>query len=442
MKKIKITFIYALIALFTISCSKSDDEPKFLDDDNDGIENSIDNCPNIANPNQEDDDNDGIGNFCDPDYIMPLSLCENGMAGNYPCNDYDLMAFLSLNEMSAAEANDSWGWTDPSTKKEYAIIGLDNGTAFVDITDTENIKYLGKLPTATVNSIWRDVKVYSNHAFIVSEASNHGMQVFDLTRLRNATSGAPIIFTADAHFTEFGRAHNIVINEDSGFAYVVGTETFLGGPHFIDISTPTTPTSAGGYGGSGYTHDAQVVTYNGPDMDYVGREILLASNEDVVVIADVTDKENPQLIATVSQDNVGYIHQGWFDENHTIYYANDEFDETEFGFNSRTLVFDLTDLDNPVYTGPYFGPTQAIDHNLYVKDFDLYLTNYTAGLRVADISGNSLDNITDIGSFDTHPENNDTEFNGAWSVYPYFDSGNIIISDITRGLFVIRKSGT
>lgn len=373
--------------------------------------------------------------------ILVRTPCTNGFADIYPCANYDLMSHLSQETIGEPGFNDIWGWTDATTSREYAILGGQASTIFIDITNAQNPSIIGKLPTASINSRWRDIKVFNDHAFIVSEAANHGMQVFDLTRLRNAQN-TPITFDADALYTDIGNAHNIVINEDSGFAYVVGTETFLGGPHFIDISTPTTPTAAGGYEGSGYTHDAQVVTYNGPDMDYLGQEILLASNEDVVVIADVTDKENPQLIATVSQDNVGYIHQGWFDESHTIYYANDEFDETEFGFNSRTLVFDLTDLDNPVYTGPYFGPTQAIDHNLYVKDFDLYLTNYTAGLRIADISGNSLDNITDIGSFDTHPENNATEFNGAWSVYPYFDSGNIIISDITRGLFVIRKSGT
>ncbi|WP_299147695.1 choice-of-anchor B family protein [uncultured Dokdonia sp.] len=373
--------------------------------------------------------------------ILVRTPCDGGMANIYPCSNYDLMSHLSQETIGEPGFNDIWGWTDASTSREYALLGGQASTVFIDITNAESPTIIGKLPTASINSRWRDIKVYNNHAFIVSEAANHGMQVFDLTRLRNAQN-TPVTFDADALYTDIGNAHNIVINEDSGFAYVVGTETFLGGPHFIDISTPFAPIAAGGYEGSGYTHDAQVVTYNGPDMDYVGREILLASNEDVVVIADVTDKENPQLISTVSQDNVGYIHQGWFDESHTIYYANDEFDETEFGFNTRTLVFDLTDLDNPVYTGPYFGPTQAIDHNLYVKDSDLYLTNYTTGLRIADISGSSLESITDIGSFDTHPENDATEFSGAWSVYPYFDSGNIIISDITRGLFIIRKSGT
>ena len=126
--------------------------------------------------------------------------CTNGFAGSYPCNDYDLMSRISLSQMSASSGNDSWGWTDSQTSKEYAIIGLNNGTAFIDVSNPTNPVYLGKLPTATGNSLWRDVKVYSDHAFIVSEASGHGMQVFDLTRLRNV-SNPPVTFSACLLYT-------------------------------------------------------------------------------------------------------------------------------------------------------------------------------------------------------------------------------------------------
>jgi len=40
------------------------------DTDEDGVPDDIDNCPNVANPNQSDDDMDGIGNYCDPDFPM------------------------------------------------------------------------------------------------------------------------------------------------------------------------------------------------------------------------------------------------------------------------------------------------------------------------------------------------------------------------------------
>ncbi len=173
--------------------------------------------------------------------------CTSGMAGIYPCNGYDFLGRISLAELSAVSANDIWGWTDTTTGKEYALVGLNNGTAFVDITDTEELIYLGKLPSATGTSIWRDIKVYQDHAFIVSEASGHGMQVFDLTKLRNVVN-APETFEADTRYTGFGNAHNIVINEVSGYAYAVGTNTFNGGANFIDIQDPKNPTAAGGYG--------------------------------------------------------------------------------------------------------------------------------------------------------------------------------------------------
>jgi choice-of-anchor B domain-containing protein len=195
--------------------------------------------------------------------LIAQTPCENGMAGQYPCNGYDLQSFISLEEMDGIRGNDSWGWTDPEDGNEYAIMGLKNGTAFIDISDPINPVYLGKLPSHTGESIWRDIKVFQNHAFIVSEASNHGMQVFDLTRLRTV-SNPPELFTEDAHYDGFGASHNIAINEETGFAYSLGDNTYAGGAHFIDISDPLNPTAAGGYSADGYTHDAHIKNYNGP----------------------------------------------------------------------------------------------------------------------------------------------------------------------------------
>jgi choice-of-anchor B domain-containing protein len=237
--------------------------------------------------------------------------CVNGTAGQFPCNGYDLQSRITLNDMDADLANDSWGWTDPETNKEYALVGLDNGTAFIDISDPFSPVYLGKLPTHTQSSTWRDVKTYNNHAFIVSEASNHGMQVFDLTRLRDV-SNPPENFNEDAHYSGFGSAHNVVINEDSGYAYGVGTSTFNGGPHFVDISNPLNPTAAGGYGDDSYSHDAQVVTYSGPDTEHIGKEILIGSNTNEISIVDITNKSNPIGLSTISYSGVAYTHQGWF----------------------------------------------------------------------------------------------------------------------------------
>ena len=383
------------------------------------------------------DGGDGVG---DGQTETPMEApCENGTAAGFPCSNYNLISRISLEVFDASSANDIWGWTDPDTQKEYALIGLDNGTGFVDISTPSEPLYLGKLPTATINSSWRDIKVYSQYAFIVSEKSNdYGMQIFDLTKLKNIEN-PPVIFSSDARHTSFGSAHNMVINEAKGYAYPVGTSQFDGGPHFINIQDPLNPIDEGGYAASGYSHDGHVVTYNGPDNDYTGKEIFIGSNENEVVIIDITDKSNPMFISSVGYSNYSYKHQGWFDKNQHFLFVGDELDELNYGYKTRTLVFDLLDLDNPVLHYEYLGPNNAIDHNGYVKGDTFYLAGYTSGVRMIDVANIASKNMTEIGYFDTYIENDDTSFNGVWSVYPYLESGNIIVSDINTGLYIIKK---
>lgn len=374
--------------------------------------------------------------------VGSLVPCENGMAGEYPCNGYDLLAQISLAGFESASGNDIWGWTDTTTGKEYALMGLDDGTAFVDISDTENLIYLGKLPTATTASSWRDIKVYQDYAYIVAEANNHGVQVFDLKKLRDVGT-TPEVFLADNRYTDIGNAHNIVINEATGFAYPVGTnrdDAFNGGVHFLDLQNPAAPITAGGWGVNGYTHDAQVINYNGPDADYNGAEIFVGANENQVVVVDISQKDAPVSLSTLDYPFIGYTHQGWFTEDQRYFILGDELDEINSGFRSRTLIFDMTDLDNPILHETYLGPTSAIDHNGYVLGDEFFLANYTAGVRVLDISGIAEKSISETGFFDTFPASDNTQFDGVWSIYPFFESGKILVSDINRGLFVIKKS--
>jgi choice-of-anchor B domain-containing protein len=372
-------------------------------------------------------------------FISAQTPCSGGTAAGYPCNGLTLQSFISLSSMNASSGNDSWGWTDPQTGKEYALMGVNNGTVFIDISDPTNPRNLGKLKSHdNRSSLWRDIKTYNNHAFIVSEASGHGMQVFDLTRLRGLSANAYRTFSEDAHYGSFGKAHNLIINEETGYAYVVGSNTYSGGPRFINIQNPTNPTSAGGYSGDGYTHDAQVILYHGPDPDYQGREILIGSNETKVVILDITDKNNPTKISSLSYSNYNYTHQGWFTEDERYFILGDEEDEVHNGFNTRTLIFDFNDLDNPTLKFTYYGPTAAIDHNGYVLKNRFYLANYEAGVRIINISDIANGAITEINSFDTYPEANSANFHGAWNIYPYFESGNLLVSDYTRGFFLLK----
>ncbi|MEM1001114.1 MAG: choice-of-anchor B family protein [Bacteroidota bacterium] len=420
------------------------------DDDGDGIPDALDNCPLISNPAQEDTDGDGIGDVCDNPNVTfdGLFECINGMAGPYPCNNINLLGQIDIQTMSGSstvEGNDIWGWTDATTGKEFALVGMTNSLGFVDVSDPASPIFLGRMNTNTFASLWRDVKVYNDFAFIVSDsAGSHGMQVFDLKRLRNFT-GNPEIYAPDTTYNGVTSCHNIVINESEAVAYLVGCRSDNGGgPIFVDISNPLNPSFLGDYRGSGYSHDAQVVTYSGPDTDYIEREIYLGSHgeDDIVTILDVTDKQNVQLISEFTYPQHAYAHQGWFTEDQRFFILGDEIDEIDFGFNSKTIVFDLSDLDNPVLSSTYFGPTQAIDHNGYVLGNEYYLANYTAGLRIFNIDNiaASSNALSETHFFDSYPENNGTNFNGVWSVYPYFSSGNIIMMDINRGLFIVRKS--
>jgi len=371
-----------------------------------------------------------------------LTPCEAGFAGIYPCSGYDLASRLNIAQLGGSgsvEGADIWGWTDPLNGDEYAIVCLTNGTAFVDVTVPTAPVYLGKLPTHTSNSLWRDAKVYANHAFIVSEAGSHGMQVFDLTRLRNVTA-PPVTFTEDGHYAGFGSAHNIVIDEDSGYAYGVGTSSFSGGLHFVNIQNPTSPVAAGGFSDDGYTHDAQVVVYHGPDAAYVGKEICFASNEDTFTIIDVDDKTDPTQVSRTGYAGSSYTHQGWATEDHRFYLMDDELDESNSNHNTRTYIWNIEDLNAPIFLGYFQSNIASIDHNLYIKGDKAYQANYTGGLRVLDINNIATGNLTEYGYFDVYPNSNGRTFNGAWSNYPFFESGSIIISSIEGGLFVVQES--
>ena len=368
-----------------------------------------------------------------PAAVVP---CINGMADIYPCANTFMYANLPLANMGGSNGNDIWGWTDPETDREYALVGRRNGTAFVDITDPYNPVYLGNLPTHTGASIWRDIKTYNSYAFVVSEAIGHGMQIFDLTQLRDVTA-PPEEFEATAHYGGFGNAHNVVINEESGFAYGVGTDTCNGGLHMVNIASPTAPENAGCFSADGYTHDAQCVMYDGPDTDYLGAELCFNSNEDTLTIVNVSDKENPIQIARVGYAGFGYTHQGWLTEDKAHFLMNDELDEIRSGTNTRTYIWDVSDLDAPVLSGVHTHSTPATDHNLYVRGQYVYEGNYQAGLRILSLENINQGTLTEVAHFDTYPANDNAGFGGVWSIYPYFASDKIIIGDQTRGLFVV-----
>lgn len=382
--------------------------------------------------------------------------CVNGKVGEFDCGNTAVSSFLPISAIGGKRGtnmNDNWGWTDPVTKREIALLGRTDGTSFVDMTDAANPRYLGDLPKTkgSPSSAWRDMKVYKDHVFIVSDnAGEHGMQVFDLTRLRTVKS--PQTFKPDVTYDRINSAHNIVANEETGFMYTVGNsgggETCGGGYHMVDVRTPKKPKFAGCFGdpktgraGTGYSHDAQCVKYHGPDQKYVGKEICIGSNETAISVADLSDKKNPVAISRASYPMVAYAHQAWLTDDHRYLYLNDEGDESEgkgeAAKGTRTLVWDLADLSDPVLVKEHVGVSKAIDHNLYVKGDRMYQANYSSGLRILDVADPR--NPKEVGFMDTFPgDDGRPQFTGAWSVYPYFKSGTIVVTSIGEGVFFVK----
>lgn len=415
--------------------------------------------------------------------------CEEGSANGFPCENVSLYAQVSIDELSGQSSgvflNDIWGWTDPETEKEYALIGLTNGMSFVDISDPVNPVVVGRLPESNLNakyktilkdqypacnlglgetarsksltegSSWRDMKVYDDHAFIVSDAQPHGMQVLDLTKLREF-DGDVLQLQHDFLYDRLGAAHNIVINEERGFAYAAGvTQAEVcgsrseSGLHMIDINEPKNPEYAGCYIDTeppryansvapGYIHDAQCVIYNGPDTEHQGKEVCFNSAEGNVVIADVSDKSAPQTIGFERQAEMQYSHQGWLTEDQSYFLMNDELDERNLGRNTKTYIWDVQDLENPEFIGQYEHSTSSIDHNLYVKGNYVFQSNYNAGLQILDITNVATASLERVAYFDTQPASDASTFQGTWSNYPYFNSGLVILSDIESGLFIVK----
>lgn len=375
--------------------------------------------------------------------VLAQIPCENGMAGGFPCQNIDLMSHFVLGEMgSAGNYNDIWGWTDPVSGREFALLGRSNGTSFIDITNPVEPILIGDLPGHIGgDNLWRDIKVYSDHAFIVSEQGGHGMQVFDLFQL-TSVEAPPVEFGESAWYAGFGHAHNIAINEESGYAYGIGSDTFSGSLHIVDISNPLEPVLAGGYGESGPTHDAQIVNYKGPDENYTDREVaFLCNGGSGVFIIDVDDKSDCQLISGLQYPNVTYTHQGWLTEDHRYFLVNDEIDELSLDFNTRTHIFNVEDLENPAYVGYHEHETYASDHNLYTHNGLAYMSNYRAGLRIMDMNDLATAELTELGYFDVDPEPESPGYSGTWSNYPYYESGNVVISTF-GDFFVVRPNET
>jgi choice-of-anchor B domain-containing protein len=441
--------------------------PAVPDQDADGIPDSTDNCAGIANADQADGDTDGDGDACDNCRAIanadqadadsdgkgdacacasPPVVCTAGMAGPYPCSGVDLVARVGLSDMGARSANAIWGAVESAQKREIAVVGLDNGTAFVDLSKPGCPVVVGRMASTSSRSPSRDVKALGDYALVVAEIQNHGMQIFDLRTLGTTPATGmvmPSMIYRGTGSEMIGNAHNIVVHEATKHVYLVGARSCSGGLHMIDFNDPMQPKFVGCGATGAYIHDAQCTIYKGPDQAHVGREICITFNgNDSFSIVDVTNKAATKVLSREVYMGGEYSHQGWLTDDQTRLVTSDELDETRNGHGSRTYMFDVSDLDDPKPLPPFTAASKAIDHNLYILGQTAYLAAYTGGLRLLDLSGIATGALREVGFFDTVPGSDAAEMKGAWTAYPYLGSGVVIVSDIQSGLFVLaRPSG-
>jgi len=398
------------------------------------------------------------------------ATCINKRADGHPCWNIDMVAHMPLNAVKATNtnrapqmANDVWGWTHSNSGREFIIWGVREGHFFLEVKNGSELVIKGFLPVTQGYALQHDMKVVGDFAYMGAEDGGHGMQIFDMRRLLSITTCQQPKYCRkldwDALYEgtdsyKVRNSHNIVANEDSNYVYIVGGNNGCkGGLHVVDVSSPKNPKFVACFGDDGYVHDAQCVKYTGPDTRYRNKEICFCYNGNTVTIVDVSNKSNIQMISRTGYSKVGYTHQGWLSSDQTHVVFGDEADE-DGSSNTRTLVMNVKNLENPTNFKVWSGPTKAVDHNQYIikataegQDYDpikhkntdlVYQANYASGLSILQVLDYESGSFFEVGYFDTYPLDDGANFNGAWSVYPYFRSGVIVVSSIKEGLYLLK----
>ena len=384
-----------------------------------------------------------ISSSADAQSAPTSGKCKNGKVGPYFCHKMDLISHVPGSAMGGSGVADVWGWVDPDTKKEYAILGSTGGVQFLDVSDPAEPVYLGRLPIKAPGNvlIWQEIEILNDHAYIVCDADPCGLQIFDLKRLGGAEAALPV-WRADAVYP-FGAFHSIDSNPDTNHIFLNGVGVVVGTPVIFDVSQPLAPTPVGIMADDGYTHDSLCRTYKGPDKDHKGNEICFNFNEDSVTIYDVTaNPQQPEQLARATYENASYTHSGALTKDHTTLISTDEGDETGLGLRSTLYIWDVTKLTKPKLIGTFVAQSGTIDHNVYSENDALYHANYVNGFRILDLKNAHKSKLKEVAWFDTVPTSDAPEFNGAWAAYPYLPSGNILVGHMDGGLFIVRPEAS
>lgn len=329
---------------------------------------------------------------------------------------------------SAVYFNEIWGYVD-GTGNEYAVMGSPAEVHFIDVTNAIH-PVLKQSFQGTYSSIWRDFKSYGNYVYGVHDGGsgvNEGLSIFNMT---NLPGGSITKTTTDA---DFGRAHNIFIDEPNQRLYVAGSDTYSDGLIVYDLSNPAAPSllkRVNLFNFGGYVHDLFV-------RDNIAYCNSGSGSNGGMWVYNLSDLDN--IIPYAQEDTGGYNHSSWMtDDNNYVVYAT----ETS---NFPLYIVDVSDVANGNITGstsfkkPNNAPTYTnnIAHNPLIKGNFCYVSYYEDGVQVWDISNPSTPKLT--GFYDMVPN---TSYNGTdrgvWGVYPFLPSGNILVSDDVNGLYVLK----
>jgi choice-of-anchor B domain-containing protein len=348
----------------------------------------------------------------------------------FTSSNVTLMGWLPLSDLNAGASSGSncWGYTSPSGR-EYAIIGVSSGTAFVEITDPGKPQLVSF--HSGPSSLWRELKATAaGYAYVVSEGGS-GIQIYNLTQI-----DAGIVTHVTDLTTPAGSStstHTVSVNEATGYLYRSGGGSTVG-LRIYSLANPASPSYVTTFG-SLYVHDCTPVVWNRAGA-LQGRELVFANTETssgggspALTIYDVTNKASITTVKTLTYPNSSFSHQCWLSQDQRYAYLNDETDGL-----ALTRVFDVGNPSAATYVGTFSSGSISIDHNLYVKGNRIYEANYRSGLRIFDNTNPTAP--TQVAWFDTYPDDDNPDFNGLWGTYPYFPSGTVIGSDLERGLFV------
>ncbi|MCB9033023.1 MAG: choice-of-anchor B family protein [Chitinophagales bacterium] len=326
-----------------------------------------------------------------------------------------------------------WGYYDAINQKEYAIVGTYSGTSIVDITNPTTPTQVAFLGGSA--SSWREMKVWSHYAYIVhdvSNGSNEGMQIIDLQYLPDSVKTYNIKnFTSNGKNINIQMAHTVFIDED-GILYLNGGRSTtvngvgISGTIMFDISQNPTQPEYLGHQNAKYVHDSYARD------NYLYESEVYAGTQSIY---DISDKANPILVSTTTTP-YAYNHNSWTSDDGNYLFTTDEREYAPIG------VYDIHDKSNPILISTIKNsPNESvIPHNVRVINDYLVVAHYKLGVVIWDAS--HPDNIIKVGQYDCSPnyDNIASPWHGVWEAYPYFPSGNIILSDIDEGLFVVKPN--